>query len=1059
MSNIMEQIVSIFQKSVINKYLKNLDKAKLDKAFGNYKDTFTAEKIEIIKSVKEEEYQDGFLRDLFVNVLGYKLNIDSKEHDLVREKKNQTDAKKADGAIIKDGKVTAVIELKDTKTKDMGSFTEQAFGYKNSQEGCKYVITSNFHKLRFYIDNKVDFEEFNLFELGRDDFELLYLILNKESIFSDIPAKLKEETKFHEETVSNKLYSDYSSFKKNLFSDMTNNNPQYDKLTLFKKSQKLIDRFLFILFAEDRGLLPPNSTARMITRFDVLKSEDSYKPLYDICRQYFGYMNTGNQKENIPAYNGGLFLPDDILDSLKISDGILRDHLWKLSSYDYVTEIDVNILGHIFEHSLSEIEEITAEIEGIKTDKAKSKRKKDGVYYTPKYITQYIVEHTVGTLCREKRKELGIETIEFDEKAYRKTNGFLTEKGKELFSKLEAYKVWLFSLKILDPACGSGAFLIQALNFLIQEHKTIDDIIAELTGSPLRLFDTDKTILENNLYGVDINDESVEIAKLSLWLHTARKDRKLSDLNNNIKCGNSLIDDPKVAGDKAFDWHKEFKDIMQAGGFDAVIGNPPYVRQELIKNKEYLNKKYITSNASADLYIYFYELGYNVLRSNGLLGFISSNKFTRTSYAEKLRGFLSEKTKIINLLNFGESQFFEGATTYTAILTFRKTKPCNKEKVLFFELKERLYITDVNTLVFQYGNHVNSESFTAKEWTFEKENVESLINKINNTGSKLKTYIKDNVYRGVLTGYNDAFVIDEKTRQDLIAEDINSNEIIKPLLIGRNIGRYFFERENKYLIFTRRGINIENYKAIKKYLLNFYDDLKPKQVGDVRGRKPGSYSWYEIQDVIAYYAQFEKPKIIYANMAQSNRFVMDLEGFYTNQKCFIIPLEDYHLLAVLNSKLIYFIVKNKFPKLLGNTYEFTYKNFMENLPIANVNEAINNKITPLAKIMHSLNKQLQEKMNKFQSRIKSNFALEKISTKLESFHDHDFKTFLAELKKQKVSPTLKQQDEWEEYFNEYKKEINDLQAEIRKTDAEIDQMVYKLYELTDEEIKVVEGSL
>ncbi|HQO09661.1 MAG TPA: hypothetical protein PLK90_06285, partial [Clostridiales bacterium] len=507
--------MALFQKSVINKYLKNLDKAALDKAFGSYKATFTGEKIAIIRTVKEEEYQDGFLRDLFVKVLGYKLNIDSKEHDLVREKKNQTDAKKADGAIIRDGKVTAVIELKDTKTKDMGSVTEQAFGYKNSQEGCKYVITSNFHKLRFYIDNKVDFEEFDLFELSRDDFELLYLLLNRDSIFNDIPAKLKEETKFHEETVSGKLYSDYSSFKKNLFGDMTKNNPQYDKLTLFKKSQKLIDRYLFILFSEDRGLLPPNSISRMITRFDVLKSEDSYKPLYEICRQYFGYMNTGNHKENIPAYNGGLFLPDEILDSIKIDDGILRDHLWQLSTYDYATEIDVNILGHIFEHSLSEIEEITATIEGVKTDKAKSKRKKDGVYYTPKYITQYIVENTVGTLCREKRRELGIEQIEFDD-TYRKANGFLTEKGKILFDKLEAYKKWLITLKIVDPACGSGAFLNQALNFLIAEHKTIDDIIAELTASPLRLFDTDKAILENNLYGVDINDESVEIAKLSL---------------------------------------------------------------------------------------------------------------------------------------------------------------------------------------------------------------------------------------------------------------------------------------------------------------------------------------------------------------------------------------------------------------------------------------------------------------------------------------------------------------------------------------------------------------
>ena len=182
-----------------------------------------------------------------------------------------------------------------------------------------------------------------------------------------------------------------------------------------------------------------------------------------------------------------------------------------------------------------------------------SKRKKDGVFYTPKYITQYIVENTIGTLCNEKWTELEIEEIEFDG-TYRTKDGNLSKKGKKLYQKLNDYKEWLLSLKIVDPACGSGAFLNQALNFLIREHKNIDDIIAELTNTTLRLFDTEKLILENNLFGVDINEESVEIAKLSLWLRTARKDRKLSNLNNNIKCGNSLIGDVKVAGDKAFHW-------------------------------------------------------------------------------------------------------------------------------------------------------------------------------------------------------------------------------------------------------------------------------------------------------------------------------------------------------------------------------------------------------------------------------------------------------------------------------------------------------------------------
>jgi type I restriction-modification system DNA methylase subunit len=580
---------------VIQKHLSNLDTELVEKAFLKFRENYNPAKIEKIKELKEEEYQAGFLRDLFVDVFGYILKPDE-NYNLALEFKNQGDGKKADGAILKNGQAVAVIELKSTKTKDLKSVTEQAFNYKNNQPGCKYVITSNFQKLRFYIDYANEFEEFDLFHLQRTDFDLLFLILNADSIFSDLPLKLKEETRFHEQDISNKLYKDYSAFKTRLFENLIKNNPENDKLTLFKKSQKLLDRFLFILFAEDSGLLPPNSISRIIETYHKLTELDAYKPIYDIYKQYFGYMNIGRKgkttADDIPAYNGGLFYPDELLDNLKIDDEILIDDLLRLSEYDFNTEVDVNILGHIFEHSLAEIEEITAEIEGTAADKAKSKRKRDGVFYTPKYITQYIVENTIGKLCNEKRAELGIEEIEFDG-TYRTKDGKLSAKGKELFKKLNDYKDWLLSLKIVDPACGSGAFLNQALNFLILEHKNIDDIIAELTNTALRLFDTEKSILENNLFGVDINEESVEIAKLSLWLRTAHKDRKLSNLNNNIKCGNSLIDDPEVAGDKAFDWNTEFKVIMQNGGFDVVIGNPPYLNMTLNNTDNNSLKYYI----------------------------------------------------------------------------------------------------------------------------------------------------------------------------------------------------------------------------------------------------------------------------------------------------------------------------------------------------------------------------------------------------------------------------------------------------------------------------------
>lgn len=395
-----------------------------------------------------------------------------------------------------------------------------------------------------------------------------------ENICKDLPKSLKNESVSNEDQITKKLYKDYSRFKQELFANLTEQNPQYDKLLLFKKSQKLLDRLLFIFFAEDRNLLPPNSIAEIIEQWEKLKEFDEYRPLYERIQKYFGYMNTGfkGKKHDIFAYNGGLFKPDEVLDNIFISDEVLRENSLRLSQYDFESEVDVNILGHIFENSLTEIEEINQSISKGETAPQKSKRKKDGVFYTPRYITTYIVENTLGKLCAEKKAEL-----EIDESEYFTDRRRQLATRKKLDEKLKNYRQWLLGLSICDPACGSGAFLNAALDFLINEHNLLDEMSAKLLGGGLVFPDVENAILENNLYGVDINDESVEIAKLALWLRTAKPNRKLNSLNNNIKCGNSLISDPKVAGSKAFDWQSEFPQVFEKGGFDVVIGNPPYV--------------------------------------------------------------------------------------------------------------------------------------------------------------------------------------------------------------------------------------------------------------------------------------------------------------------------------------------------------------------------------------------------------------------------------------------------------------------------------------------------
>jgi hypothetical protein len=485
--------MALFQEAIIKKHLNLIDDNIIEQAFSEYKRVYSPDKIKNIRVAKEEQYQEGFIKEIFGSVLGYSVYPES-PYNIETEKKNETNSKKADGAILKDEKVVGVIELKDNKTKNLDAVKDQAFGYKNNHKDCSYVISSNFHKLRFYIDDATDYEEFDLYNLDKETFKRFYLYLRKEGLLDkNLPKLLRQETKFHEEEISKKLYKDYSNFKRSFFENAVLNNPQYDKLELFKKSQKFLDRILFLLFAEDKGLVGTNSIVNIVEKWSNA-DDDYYIPLYEMVNKYFGHLYRGYtyQKtgEVIPQFGGELFAPDEMLESLKIDDAILKNDLLVLSKYDFNTDVDVNILGHIFEHSLNEVDDVEAELRGETLDKTKSKRKKDGVFYTPKYITKYIVDNTLGKLCTEKKIELKLDEdiAIFD---YQKADGKLNEKGKELYERLNTYKSWLLTVKVCDPACGSGAFLNQALSYFIEEHKFVDDIIAELTNTPLRLFDTD----------------------------------------------------------------------------------------------------------------------------------------------------------------------------------------------------------------------------------------------------------------------------------------------------------------------------------------------------------------------------------------------------------------------------------------------------------------------------------------------------------------------------------------------------------------------------------------
>ncbi len=1057
--------MSLFQKSVLKKYLKGLESEKVDEAFQTFTSHFHNETIQKnIRNANEEQYQEGFLRDLFVNVFGYTLNPD-KDFNLTTELKNIKDSKKTDGAILKGEKALAVIELKGTNTTDLSKVESQAFGYKNNQPGCNYVITSNFEKIRFYIDNAVDFEEFNLFELSKERFEILWLCLSANYLLNDIPKKIKSESLTQEENVTKKLYKDYSLFRNEIFNSIQKENPEYDKLTLFKKTQKLLDRFLFILFAEDRLLLPPNSIRAILKQWTDLRDKyDEYFPLYNRFKKYFGYMNTGHkgQKHDIFSYNGGLFAKDEILDNIKIDDALLYKHTLNLSNYNFESEVSVNILGHIFEHSLNEIETIQAQLEGAEIDQSKTKRKKDGVFYTPKYITKYIVENTVGKLCEEKKLELDINDDNYQP---------AKQRSRKRLDNLQTYRDWLLQITICDPACGSGAFLNQALEFLIAEHAYIDALSAKYNKDALVLSEVENAILENNLFGVDINEESVEIAKLSLWLRTAQKGRKLTSLNNNIKCGNSLIDDPTVAGDKAFNWQKEFPTIFNPSlranakqsankepGFDVVIGNPPYVRQELFKEiKPYLQEHYECYNSIADLYTYFIEKGINLMNKNGLFSFILPNNFMRAKYGKEIREVILDKSNIEFIFDFDDYPVFDDATTYPIIYAFS-----NKENDNFYysEINKRTDTLDpINTLE-QNKIQVLKSSISDEPWTFNDSRTFEVLEKIKSKSYELKEFVDNKIFRGVSTGCNDVFIVDKQQ-----ADKFCNSSVVKKILTGKEVKRYNAKFQDLYLLFLTWDYDIDSNNEIKAYLFANKDRLNSRP--EV---KEGRFNWWCLSRYGSKNSHLlTAPKIIYPRINNECNFFLDTSGEYSlSDNNFFISSGRKDLLSILNSKLIFFYLKNNCSTLQGGYYDFR-RPFIEKIPISKSLETEYKELVILSEKAINYYSFFDKNEGLFLGILKSKFSIKKPSKKLQNWHELEFGEFLKELEKarKKVAKenkteysklSLSEEAEWMQYFNEQKEKAQQLKAEINKTDREIDQMVYELYGLTEDEIKIVEQS-
>lgn len=931
-----------------------------------------------------------------------------------------------------------------------------------------------------------------------------------------------------------------------------------------------LNRILFLKLLEAQLITyHKGDKSYSILNLEKIKNYDDLNSLFfQVLARKYDERNEDVKKafEKIPYLNSSLFEPTDIeqttlfISNLKddksipiYSQTVLKDQQGKkrtgtittlqylfefLDAYDFGAEggeeiqednktlINASVLGLIFE-----------KINGYK----------DGSFFTPGFITMY--------MCRETIRKAVVQKFNESKK-------WNCQSLDELYDKIEdrkeANKI-VDSIKICDPAVGSGHFLVSALNEMIavkndlkilqdREGKRLKEYQVEVVNDELivtdeegelfeynpsnketqriqeTLFHEKQTIIENCLFGVDINTNSVKICRLRLWIEllknayykNATELETLPNIDINIKCGNSLVsrfaidadlkqalkkskwtidgyrvavdtyrnaenkeqkremerliadiksdfrseislNDPKVIKfrkvrdelfklnnqvqlfemnkkekadwnkkikqlseetnkleaeieeikankiyENAFEWRFEFPEVLNDDGdfvgFDVVIGNPPYVQlQSIIETSEQLKRfNYSTYSSMGDLYALFYERGNQILQKKGVLCFITGSAWMRSNYGQSLRKFFIEKTQLLDVIDLSDCEIFESATVLTSIITFSKKKEYNEPiRAIRFTKKDQTKLINLSEEINQ--KHTIIYQFPESSWIILNSPANAIKNKVESLGKPLKDWnIKIN--RGILTGLNDAFIIDSETKNLLITEDPNCDVIIKPLLRGRDVHKYHYANSDLYLIGTFPSLNldIENFPSLKNHLAQFLPKLN--QTGEVfinelgqkeKTRKQTSGEWYETQDSIAYWEDFSKPKIIYPNMTKYLPFSLDVDGNFLNDKCFILSGEKlYYLVAFLNSKVFHFCYDEAFPELQGNSKEVK-KFILETIPVKEINDELP-YIQLVSKIL----------------RIKKQNPLED-TTELEN---------------------------------------------------QIDQLVYQLYGLTEEEIKIVENA-
>ena len=1030
-----------------------------------------------INTAKEEELQADFLYSFFGEILEYSYQQHEPNTQLRLEVKTKKDQTKADGALgyfvydaqteTLESDVRVVIELKEPYTdldkkqnrKDFkGSPVEQAFTYANKFDGkSEWIIVSDFVEIRLYhISNSDKYELFKITELFEDlNLAKFFFIFHKDRLFlqnQDSPIKmLFNEKRAEEIKISNEFYNGYRDNRETLFFNILRKNPTENPFELLSATQKLMDRLVFICFVRDAiPMIDVLADARKIL---LLRHSKKDTKLWEAVQETFVSFDEG-YVPNIPQFNGGLFKPDALIDRLVIKDDILLPVIDFLLLYDFQSQLNVSILGHIFEQSIADLEELRGEIAKLLTPAPPlsggdfatssmsfaplpegrcdvsqgqgledhistihnniSKRKKDGIFYTPDYVTKYMLQQTIGEWLEEKKQAL------------------LQKYETENADFWADYETVLKSITVLDPACGSGAFLTAVFDYLWAEWKIVINAGIKL-GTKKELYRKEewqlkKAIVLNNIFGVDLNMESVEITKLALWLQTASAYEPLSDLSGNVKRGNSLIDDRTIT-EWAFDWQKEFPQVFAKQGFDVVVGNPPYVNIELIddKSRKFLLENYVTCKGRTDLYVAFIEQAQKLVAKNGAVSFIIPYAFTNQNYAEIARKQLVEATFIREITDFSSFYIFEDAIVKNIVLRFENK--ISQKLTTISKANSQQEITEKKFTSFQIPQ---TDFLKLKENRFETKNIYQILD------------LRDKICKNTVSLDKICFVaygarLNEKDSQNGKEKYIHQEKQkgFKPFLEGKNIDRYHFSQFG-WLDYKPK----EHYNSMFPELFENEKIMFLRVVKDKLRFAYDNKNFYNSHTVINCVRYDKLQNVDYVSVKSALKEI-DID--------FAKNYEYIFLLALLNSHLITWYFNN----FLSDGINF-YPNDAKNLPIIRVSAKNQEPIIQKAMLMQQLKNDFYAFGENVLDVFKSDFQNKKISTKLNLWYEMTFEEFASEIVKCGGKVSSKQKFDYIPLFKEQKEKAMNMVNLITQTDQEIDNLVYELYELSAEEIEMIE---